>query len=1080
MGIKLFVSNSLYALVDALNESMNVKTQHILLPEYIVIQTEGMSNWLTLQIADSQGIAANLQFLKPNDLIQYIYRLVSDHQQSPFSRQGLDWLVFQVLGSEEFQLKYPDKAAYFLNDRNNADQRRLSLARRLSDLFDQYQVYRTTEIILWNQSELSDIDIDFQWQAYIWKQIKSIAADKLPDMTVIQSVILAALQSPEKVSKIKERIPNIYLFGLSVITSYHIHVFYQLAQHIPLNIYLLNPAPDFYWISDLSERDLLRMIRRKNNLEYLSRGNELLLNWGKLIQATFGMLYENDALINAQVEVGVKAPERNSLLHKIQNDIFNNKYEEIKFNTVDLQDKSLQIVGNYSKVREVQVLYNYLAELFDFGLPGLKAREVLVMVNNIADYSPFIRAIFDNAPYKLPFTIADEPLTNGDTPISCLLAIFSLNESNITAENVLQLLEFTCIRLRYGLSDIHLLRQAVNEASIRYGMDNSLENDSYLVSWRYGLQRIIYGLCISGEPIINIDGNPLIPLDKFEGTFALEQLSLFALFVDDLFHNIRQRKKLFNMSAWVQFTRNTIEKLMDISADENEKYYKIIDNHLRNYVEISTVVDEELSFESFSIHLQSNLSHEQQSRLFSSGGITFCSLIPMRSIPFRVIALLGMGFNDFPRKENKADFDLIHQQHQLGDRNIKDNDKQLFLDTVLSAEDRLFISYPSRSLQDNSTLPPSILVDELLEYIQSGYNHFCHEEMIPPVNVRKYLFTQHPLHNFSNKYNRQDQYLINYLLNSRMSNVSFTVENPEEKDTDLSAINIKDLISFARHPIQNYYNLILGIYFREDKVLIPDTELFNLDRLGESILQKAVIHDVLIDDDPVTAVERYYLSGSLPLLNLGAVFKNTAFSFGNGLQDYLRQLVKDDKVISKKITLQLHGINITGDIPYVINDSMISIITNKTFTSNLMNIYITYLAGIAAGLINHSIIIHINEQAHIRVVYESKYLAQELAIDYLLKIINIYKRSKSELVIYSPLFYTKSFSKCETDAACLNTIKMMVENTNENFADIYLADAYRKGMTEKEGVLSDIRTMNALYDEASQLLGINAKSEINS
>ena len=78
------------------------------------------------------------------------------------------------------------------------------------------------------------------------------------------------------------------------------------------------------------------------------------------------------------------------------------------------------------------------------------------------------------------------------------------------------------------------------------------------------------------------------------------------------------------------------------------------------------------------------------------------------------------------------------------------------------------------------------------------------------------------------------------------------------------------------------------------------------------------------------------------------------------------------------------------------------------------------------------------------------------------------------------MFYTKSFSKCETDAACLNTIKMMVENTNENFADIYLADAYRKGMTEKEGVLSDIRTMNALYDEASQLLGINAKSEINS
>src|SRR5690606_1374019 len=111
---------------------------------------------------------------------------------------------------------------------------------------------------------------------------------------------------------------------------------------------------------------------------------------------------------------------------------------------------------------------------------------------------------------------------------------------------------------------------------------------------------------------------------------------------------------------------------------------------------------------------------QSSSSVFISNGITFCSLIPMRSIPFKIIGLLGMNHDNFPRKENRLSFNLITEKHQLGDRNIKDNDKHLFLETILSAKEYLFISYIGKSVANNTTLPASILVEELIDYIQSG------------------------------------------------------------------------------------------------------------------------------------------------------------------------------------------------------------------------------------------------------------------------------------------------------------------------------------------------------------------------
>src|SRR5690606_29976666 len=131
--------------------------------------------------------------------------------------------------------------------------------------------------------------------------------------------------------------------------------------------------------------------------------------------------------------------------------------------------------------------------------------------------------------------------------------------------------------------------------------------------------------------------------------------------------------------------------------------------------------------------------------------------IPMRSIPFKVVALLGLNYDAFPRKEKNSAFSLIGA-HQPGDRNIRDNDKHLFLETIVSAKEHLYLSYTGRSVRDNSELPPSVLVDELLDYIASGTTG--------EKNTRDALIVQHPLHGFSNRYNRSDKRLYSFLINT--------------------------------------------------------------------------------------------------------------------------------------------------------------------------------------------------------------------------------------------------------------------------------------------------------------------------
>ena len=129
---------------------------------------------------------------------------------------------------------------------------------------------------------------------------------------------------------------------------------------------------------------------------------------------------------------------------------------------------------------------------------------------------------------------------------------------------------------------------------------------------------------------------------------------------------------------------------------------------------------------------------------FRAGGVTFCTLMPMRAIPFEVVCLLGMNDGDYPRRSLRSDFDLMALPGHLrpGDRSRRHDDRQLMLEALLSARRRLVVSWTGHSVRDNTEQPPSVLVSQLRDYIAAVWG---------PQAVAERT-TAHPLQPFSRRY----------------------------------------------------------------------------------------------------------------------------------------------------------------------------------------------------------------------------------------------------------------------------------------------------------------------------------------
>lgn len=983
MPVQLKVSNSIKSLSEELARELKNNTS-VFRPVYIVTQTEGMNNWLKMQLAEKLGIAANIRFIKPNDLIHKIYNILGGKYSQSVASHDLNWLLFKALDENDFKRRWPDIAAYYQDTFVNSDKKRMAMAEKMADLFDQYQIYRTDVIENWNENKTED-----SWQKDLWLRTREMAGEHFPDKTMVGKYILEMLENPENGERLNKSLPVIYFFGLSLITTYHLKLINKIGEFSGVQFLIQNPAPEDYWFDEKPERVINYMIQKGwRDPKEESLANPLLVSWGKLIQDTFLLLFQDEDTLNLYTEIDLKMPGDDSLLTAIQYAIYNNQKNDLDF-TDKLHDNSITINSCFNPVRELEVLYNYLVGLIDLRNEELSARDIVVMVSDIDKYASYIRAVFDNAPYKFKYTIADESFVSEDGVLSALMALLSMNEQQFTSEKVVSLLDYSVLRKNFKIEDTLKVREWVNAANIRFGIKGERAEESDFVSWDYGLKRMMFGLCMSGAEEYGEGENSFYPLDLIEG-FETEMASRFVYFVNSLTDSVKSRKRKRNIGEWINYVEETLQRFIGERAEVEEEDYNELLNQLEKYNLLQELYTEEVSYEVFLYNFLPTLSSASRNRSFANRGITFCSLVPMRSIPFKVVALLGLDFDKFPRKDKRLSFDLMNIEKRKGDRNLKENDKHLFLETLLSAEKYLYISYTGQSVRDNSKLPPSALVDELIDFIAVNTQN--------PDESRTKLIKNHPLHGFSKKYNTaSDKDLYSYLLNNETEEVKLT-GTEEAEAFNFDEISIQSIEKFVKEPVKFYYNKVLNIYDNTEELSLAETELFDFNHLQLWSLKNQLLEvdDEEIEDFRLKSVKL----GKLPLKNKGLALiekTNEEIAF---VKNELFRLTNEEQEETADINLKIGNSLITGKIGGIYNQNLICYSFSKYENKYLFFAYLRFLLLTASDI---AVEVKFISSTKGKLLHYPK-ISKAEAVEELSKIVDLYIKGHQEMQSFDYAF----------------------------------------------------------------------------
>jgi exodeoxyribonuclease V gamma subunit len=696
-------------------------------PALVVVPSQGMGRWLTLELARKQGIAMQLEVQLPAKFVWDLSRLALGQlpEQSAFAPTTLAWRLYDWL-CEPLNLAEAPRLAHYLD--GGDERRRLSLASKIADVFDQYLLYRDDWLAAWERNELQGLGPDEAWQALLWREL---TRDGHPHRARLLEDLLRRLYDAAPIDGLPERL---LVFGISSLPTHHLRVLEGLARHTEVVIFALNPCREA-WGEIRDIRELARQPELSPDDWYLDVGHPLLASLGKQGRDFFDSLFSLASAEGSQ-EVGLYSEDPDlhdsSLLQALQNDILRLRTRQPNERLVLREDdRSLELHIAHSPLREVEILHDQLLARFAAD-PQLTPDQVVVLTPDIECYAPYIEAVFaykagahrEGTPW-IPFSLADRSLRAEVPLIEAFLNLLALPDSRFAAEEILAWLEQPALARRAGIEaeDLPLLRDWLRDAGVRWGRDGEhrqqlgLPADSAF-TWRQGLDRLLLGF--AAPPQLAGSHAPLLgdswPLDALEGARA-QLLGRLSAFVERLAALAQSLQRPRSLSEWAE----TLLALVDNLFDEREAgdTLLLLSRACAALQDQATAAGIERPLELALVRQQLTSALEQGSGAsgFLTGAVTFCTMVPMRSLPFRLVCLLGLDDGALPRRTPAAGFDLIGQKPRRGDRARRLDDRYLLLETLLAARGGLYLSYVGRDPRSNAELPPSVLISELLDVI---------------------------------------------------------------------------------------------------------------------------------------------------------------------------------------------------------------------------------------------------------------------------------------------------------------------------------------------------------------------------
>ncbi|HLV47945.1 MAG TPA: exodeoxyribonuclease V subunit gamma, partial [Aliidiomarina sp.] len=638
-----------------------------------------------------------------------------------------------------------------------------------------------------------------------------------------------------------------------------------LGQHRQVLLAVLNPCQHF-WGDITTLKDQVRQQRHALKPAWANPDMQdklylnsppLLASWGKQGRDYIDLLAQFDEpelyreWFGGRIDlfsdsVASEAVADLSILAQIQQDILSLNPVPAEKRVLGTTDQSVSFHRCHSRQREVEVLQDRLLQDFRDN-PELRARDVIVMTPDISQYSPHVDAVFggidrDDSRY-LSYSLADQQGRGQEPLLIALEYLLTVDQQQITLSEVLDILEVPAVQQRFQLEPaaVPQLRQWLSEAGVRWGIDTThreklgITSMDDAFSWAFGVERILLGYAMGEE----VEWQNRLAYAEVAGLGA-EQLGPVLSFIHLLrewFESIHQQptRTLSDWLAALQGEEGLLSRCFDFSGDQESRIYTRLMTGLER-LEAGALAGQFDGDLPLSILREAWLAEAEESGLsqrFMAGSVTFSTLLPMRAIPFKRIYVLGMNDGEYPRSRRPDDFDLMAGDYRPGDRSRRDDDRYLFLEALLSAREAVYYSWVGFNIQDNTERPPSVLIAQLMDLLEQGWQCPTGES---PVAARLH---DYPLQPFSSYYfgpaglptfGREWESLFQGLTEKPIYDSENTqVLEPETNQTEL--------ITLLKQPVDFYVQQRFKTRFKRQQDQLADNEPFSLDGLDNYILQ---------------------------------------------------------------------------------------------------------------------------------------------------------------------------------------------------------------------------------------------------
>jgi exodeoxyribonuclease V gamma subunit len=918
--------------------------------ELVLVPARGVERWLSQRLSHvlgrvraADGVCAGVAFRSPQSLIAEVTGTVDD---DPWSPDAMTWPLLEVIDAS-LDLPWCHTLANHLGHFHTGEEaelrrgRRYAVARRLAGLFASYAKQRPRLLVDWLAGNPGDLDPDLLWQPQLWRALVALVPADPPH-----------LRHEKTVARLREGpadLPaRLSLFGHTRLPITDLELLQALATHHDLHLWLPHPS-DELWRALASTHG---PVPRRDDTSRHAAKHPLLETLGRDLR-------ELQRLLPAQPatdEYLTAATKPDTLLGWLQSDIAANAVRAQR-RTLKPDDRSVQVHSCHGPARQIDVLREVLLGLLEDD-PSLEPRDIVVMCPDIETYAPLIVANFglgeiagDGHPaHRLRVKLADRALTQTNPLLGVAAELLAIAGSRATASQVLNLAQAPPVRIRFGFTDddLETVTAWVRESNIRWGFDPQHRrlyglDDIVHNTWRFGLDRILTGVAMSDDSQAWL--GTALPLDDV-GSNEVELAGRFAEYVDRLAGVIGTLSGSRPLSEWIDVLRDGVALLTRVGPAEAWQPAQLQREFAKVLANTGSRAHTVLRLPDVRALLANHLEGRPTRANFRTGTLTVCTMVPMRSVPHRVVCLVGLDDGVFPRLDLPDGDDVLARRPMTGERDIRSEDRQLLLDAVCAATETLVITYTGADEHTGKPHPPAVPLAELLDAL----------DHTTPEPVRKHIVIEHPLQPFDVKnvapgalglpekpftFNPTALTVAKAAAGERHPQRPFiTAPLPQPPGDDVA---LADLRAFFKDPVKGFFRALdYALPFEIDTV--EDEIPVDLGALQEWSVGDRMLHDMLRGMDDEQAANAEWRRGTLPPGQLG-------WRKAKEIRDQARELAAaalqhrggDPDAYDVDIELGCAR-RLTGTVTPVFGDRIISVTYSKLDGRHLLESWIPLLA----------------------------------------------------------------------------------------------------------------------------------------